>query len=321
MTDVFVVRSEFGKFTDHFVKGGYVGGGWMSGEDLSGVREKTELERLYRSTIPSDVSPHVVGNYVGQIATFLLEIKEGDYVITPTSETEWLRYGKMEASPSYYYSPGDSDGCPYAHRRRVSWAKRQLRRSEFSVPFQNTLRASMTAFRVSHTQEFLVKIGEEKPVTDPAFDPYGVVLDRILKLDSREFELLVGSLLAAIGFEGTVVVGGPGDGGLDVRGELDVSNLAKVKLFVQAKRYNVGSTVRASEVLKLRQVIPNDGQGAFITTSDFQASAKKVADEPGFQRIGLINGRQLVDLLAKHWGDIDEDFQTRLGLRPGLVPQ
>ena len=44
-----------------------------------------------------------------------------------------------------------------------------------------------------------------------------------------------------------------------------------------------------------------------------------VALEPGFPRIGLINGRQLVDLLVEHWSDIPQEFQERLGLKPGLV--
>jgi hypothetical protein len=30
-------------------------------------------------------------------------------------------------------------------------------------------------------------------------------------------------------------------------------------------------------------------------------------------------GRQLVDLLIEHWGDIPPEFRERLGLKPGLV--
>lgn len=45
----------------------------------------------------------------------------------------------------------------------------------------------------------------------------------------------------------------------------------------------------------------------------------EVALEPGFPRIGLINGRQLVDLLIEHWGNIPPEFRERLGLKPGLV--
>ena len=90
-------------------------------------------------------------------------------------------------------------------------------------------------------------------------------------------------------------------------------------MFVQAKRYSLGSRISAGTVLALRASIPFGGQGAFITTADFQGKARDVALEAGFPRIGLINGRQLVDLLIEHWNDIPEEFRDRLGLKPGLV--
>ena len=112
---------------------------------------------------------------------------------------------------------------------------------------------------------------------------------------------------------------GSGDGGVDATGELNVAGLAKVKVFVQAKRYKLGSKVNANTVKQLRQAIPFGGQGAFITTADFQDAAANVALESGFPRIGLINGRQLTDLLIEHWADIPPEFRERLGLKPGLV--
>ena len=127
--------------------------------------------------------------------------------------------------------------------------------------------------------------------------------------------------MEALSFEETEVTGKPGDGGVDVQGELDVSNLAKVKLFVQAKRYKIGHNVSVRDVRQFRSAIPKDGQGAFITTSDYPVSAKDVALEPNFPRIGLINGRQLVDLLVLNWNSIPKDFQDRLGLKQGLVLQ
>ncbi|MBL0349512.1 MAG: restriction endonuclease [Elusimicrobia bacterium] len=106
---------------------------------------------------------------------------------------------------------------------------------------------------------------------------------------------------------------------MDATGELNVANLAKVKVFVQAKRYKLGSKVNASVVKQLRSSIPSNGQGAFITTADYQSAAAGVALAPGFPRIGLVNGRQLVDLLIEHWEDIPSEFRERLGLKPGLV--
>jgi len=131
--------------------------------------------------------------------------------------------------------------------------------------------------------------------------------------------MLVGHLLTALGFEGSEVIGKTGDGGVDATGELNVANLAKVKVYVQAKRYKLGAKVTTNTVKQLRQAIPFGGQGAFITTSDFQSGAAEVALEPGFPRIGLINGRQVVDLLIEHWNDIPQEFKERLGLKQGLV--
>jgi restriction system protein len=151
------------------------------------------------------------------------------------------------------------------------------------------------------------------------YDPYESVLEQVLELDDKEFEILVGYLLTAIGFEESQVTGKTGDGGVDATGILNVANLAKVKVFVQAKRYKRGSKINDNVVKQLRTAITVGGQGAFITTADFQGAAADVAVEAGFPRIGLINGKQLVDLLVEHWEDLPTEFRDRLGLRIGLI--
>lgn len=321
MSNVFCVRAEFGTFAKQFVAGGYVAIGWMPNTDLSWITVRDELYPLYKAEHPADMSKIVIGQQVGQIARFLLEMKSGDYVITPAADTELLHHGQIAPDPSYVYASGD-DGCPYRHRRQVKWSAETLKRSGLSVPFQNTIRSSLTVFAVSQRDEFLAAIGKKDLASAPkapAYDPYLAVLEQVLELDDKEFEILVGHLLTALGFEGSEVTGKSGDGGVDATGELNTANLAKVKVFVQAKRYQLGAKVSASVVKQLRQAIPFGGQGAFITTAGFQNAAADVALEPGFPRIGLINGRQLVDLLVEHWNDIPQEFQERLGLTSGLV--
>ncbi len=319
MTKVWVVRAEFGKYASHFCLGSYAGISWLADEDLSAVTDRDQLYPIYRRAYPEEASNAVIRQQVGQIARFLLEIKGGDYLITPTDDTKKLNFGMVHADPSYYYQSG-SDGCPYRHRRKVDWEDRQLSRSEFSVPFQNTMHSSLSIFSVSrrrdsHRTEFLRKIGASGLLPKPD----QIVLDQILELDSQEFEMLVGHLLTALGFEGSEITGKSGDGGVDATGELNASNLAKVKISIQAKRYSRGSKVSANVVRSLRQTIPNNGQGAFITTADFQAGAADVANEPGFPRIGLINGAHLVELLIEHWDNIPKESQDLLGLKRGLV--
>jgi restriction system protein len=321
MSKLWCVRADSCKYTSHFLSGRYAAIGWATLGDLSNVTSRDELYPLYKVARPEDTSNLVIGNQVGQIARFLLELQPGDYVVTPAVDTEWLHFGTLGADSAYYFASLD-DGCPYPHRRRVAWAADRLRRADFSVPFQRSSCSSLTVFEIAHYEEFLAAIGKGAAVAKPlqqAYDANQVVLEQVLQLDAQEFEILVGHLLTALGFEGSEVTGKSGDGGVDATGELNVSNLAKVKVFVQAKRYKLGSKIPASVVKQLRQAIPFGGQGAFITTSDFQNGAHDVALEHGFPRIGLINGRQLVDLLVEHWAEIPAEFRELLGLRPGLV--
>lgn len=321
MPEVYVVRAEFGRYTEDFLKGGYAAIGWMQDVDLSGINSRDELYPIYREQYPEDTSNVVIGQQVGQIARFLLEIRAGDYVITPSSNTEIIHYGTVTPD-SYYYFTG-KDGCPYPHRRKIKWNAKPIERNAFSVPFQNTIRSSLTVFKVNHERNFFETIGRKDLIGESGLnveiDYYTTVLDRILQLDPKEFEILLTHLLTALGFEGAEHTGKPGDGGVDAIGELDVSNLAKIKLFVQAKRYKLTSKIPAKDVKALRQNIPANGQGAFITTCDFQEAAKEVALETGFPRIGLINGHQLVDLLVEHWDSIPSDFKEKLNLKLGLV--
>ena len=321
-TNVYCVRANFGNYTQHFIKGGYVAIGWMDNSDLSNIKSRDELYPLYRKEHPEDKSNVVIGQQVGQFARFLLEIKPGDYVITPAQNTEFIYYGIVD-DHGYYYSDV-SDGCPYPHRKKVKWNKKPIQRSLFSVPFQNTIRSSLTVFKINHKKNFFTTIGKPELIPESdrkiEYDYYTSILEKILELDDQEFEILITHILNALGFESSEHTGKVGDGGVDATGELNIANMAKIKLFVQAKRYKLKSRISANTVKALRSNIPAGGQGAFITTAEYQKKAKEIAVEPGFPRIGLINGEQLVDLLAEHWDDIPTEFKEKLNLKVGLIP-
>ena len=320
MKNIYCVRADFGKYTEDFLKGGFVGIGWLPNNDLSQIHHRDELYSLYRLEYPNDTSNVVIGVQVGQISRFLLDIKEGDYIITPSPNTNFLYYGVVEAN-SYFFA--NSGSCPYNHRKRVKWAKEPIIRADFSVPFQNTMRSSLTVFAVNHKRNFFEGIGHSELVPkvelQATFDYYKSVLNRILELDDKEFEILVTHILTALGFEGSVRTGKIGDGGVDATGELDVSGMVKIKVIVQAKRYKLGAKISSKVVKDLRSNIPRDQQGAFITTADFQKQAYEIANDINFPRIGLINGEKLVDILAEHWEDMPAEFKDKLGLKIGLV--
>ena len=158
MSNVWCVRADFGTYTKQFIDGGYVAIGWLQKYDLSAISSKEELYPLYKEAHPEDTSNLVIGQQVGQIARFLLEIKPGDFVITPAADTEWLRYGEVLSNPPYIYAQGN-DGCPYRQRKPVKWAEASLNRGQLSVPLQNTLGSSLTVFSISQQAEFFKSIG------------------------------------------------------------------------------------------------------------------------------------------------------------------
>lgn len=320
--ELYCVRAEYGTYTKQFIDGNYFAIGWLPRNDLSAIKTREQLYTLYKAEYPQDTSNVVIGQQVGQIARFLLEIKAGDYVITPAQNTEFIYFGKVEENAYFYVNKPDN--CPYLHRKKVKWSRTPIQRSQFSVPFQNTIRSSLTVFSINHKKNFFTTIGKPELITDSdtksEVDYYTSILNRILELDDKEFEILITHILNALGFEGSEHVGKVGDGGVDATGELNVANMAKIKLFVQAKRYKLGSKIQANVVKALRANIPAGGQGAFITTADYQSAAKEIAVEPGFPRIGLINGQQLVDILAEYWGEIPQEFKDKMSLKTGLVP-
>ena len=106
---------------------------------------------------------------------------------------------------------------------------------------------------------------------------------------------------------------------MDVQGRLTVHNFAAVDLHVQVKRYKLGNTVDHRTVKEFRASVPDKAQAAFVTTSRYTKKARGEAEREGFRRIGLIDGEQLVDILAEEYDRLPAEVREKLGLRRVLV--
>lgn len=122
------------------------------------------------------------------------------------------------------------------------------------------------------------------------------LLDYLLEVNPRQFELLIGRLLVEIGFEDVVVSKYSGDGGIDVEATLTVGGVTRVRTAVQVKRYK--KNVAGSTVRELRGGLMTDQRGLIITTAGFTKDAIAEADANGKTPISLIDGQKLVQLLA-----------------------
>ena len=128
-----------------------------------------------------------------------------------------------------------------------------------------------------------------------------ILRDRLINISPSAFEHLIGKLLEAIGFRADVTKASH-DGGVDVRGELVIDNVIRVKMSVQAKRYKIGNNVQAPVVQQLRGSVNTVEleRGLLITTSDFTKGAYQEAEAYGKANIDLMNGEKLVELLLKY---------------------
>ena len=123
------------------------------------------------------------------------------------------------------------------------------------------------------------------------------LLNRILKGTPKEFEVLVAELLGETGFTGIDLTRHIKDGGIDVRGTLVVGDVVRVRMAVQAKRWE--SNVGAKTVREMRGSLGVHEQGLIITTSDFSSEARKEAERANASPVALMNGEQFAALLAE----------------------
>ena len=109
----FVLRAEFGKYTDVFKDHNYIGFGFFGVFEHKGIdqdwSDKELLKDLYKQACPDDPSMRVNQN-VGQVMRFVNEMKLGDIVITPYSDSSLL-IGQI--SSELYYEEDSTTPYPW----------------------------------------------------------------------------------------------------------------------------------------------------------------------------------------------------------------
>lgn len=125
------------------------------------------------------------------------------------------------------------------------------------------------------------------------------LLNRLLKMDPREFEHLVKLLLDKMGYENVEVTPSSGDGGVDVTAKIEFG-ITSVDEVVQVKRHQ--RAIQRKDLDALRGSLHRFKaiRGTIITTAKFSSGTKAAALESGAPPITLIDGDKLVDLLIEH---------------------
>lgn len=149
------------------------------------------------------------------------------------------------------------------------------------------------------------------------------LLDRISQNSPAFFEGLIVDLLVAMGYGGShknaaAQLGRSGDGGVD--GVVNEDRLGLDRVYVQAKRYAPSNSIGRPDVQAFVGSLVGLGatKGVFVTTSTFSPQARDFVKHLS-QRIILIDGRHLADLMVEHgvgvrvsraieFKRLDEDF-------------
>jgi restriction system protein len=217
----------------------------------------------------------------------------------------------------YEYISQLNDNCPFRHRREMKWVT-EIPRS--SLPDNMKMTAWNTVFDISRFKEVIEDWLAAPARREPRWVSGEQMRQEILRrlkdaMDDQEFERFVASLLVALGFESTETTGGPGDEGVDALGSLDVYGLGQINLKVQAKHVELGKEIGDNVVRTFRDGVLQDEHGAIITTGKFHSNAEMVANDPRKKTIWLINGVELVDLILKHYEDLEDTWKRKFNLR------
>jgi restriction system protein len=328
--NVIFVRALNGELTDTFKQNGYVAIGWLE-NPLNDYTNWDEIEAVYRNDFPNG-SPVKVGVNVGQIYRFYNEIKVGTIVITSYRDGRLL-IGQATSEP---YFERDNI-CRFYNRIKVAWKDERFDRSHLSIPTQNTIRSSLTIFRVTAIHEIASLAGINLPNTIPTIPSVVVqhnnyieaIKQQLLTLDSTEFEIFVNCIMQSLGFESTQAHGGVGDGGTDVEGTLNVLGFASIKLQIQVKRYENG-VIGEREIRNFRGSVKEGYQGTYVTLSSFNRKAVESATNPNFKFINLIDGKQLIEVFIEQFDKViqimeaDESYRSlldKLRFKKIIIPQ
>ncbi len=124
------------------------------------------------------------------------------------------------------------------------------------------------------------------------------LLNQILLMSPKAFELLVVKLLEAMGYGDGTITQYTNDDGID--GVINEDKLGLDKIFLQAKRWKTDETVGAPEVQKFIGAIISHGgtKGVFVTTSKFSKKAYELSTAS--IKFILIDGQRLANLMIQY---------------------
>ena len=306
-----------------FLKDDKIAIGWKEIGDLRDIpANRDDFKEKYIKVFP-DAKKGSVPTSVGMLYRFCHEVQIGDYVVYPSKSDRMINIGEVTGDYAYV-----ADAHEYVQQRDVKWLK-HIPRTYFSQGALYEIGSAMTFFAVkNYADEFLAALDkgfkkssaasdEDDTVGATAEDIIESTKDFILKELSRNLkgyalEEFVADLLRAMGYRTTVSAHG-GDNGIDITAYKDE---LPPRILVQVKSQD--SDIKETTIQSLKGAMREGDYGLFVTLSNYTKNAQKYLESTPIIR--GINGTELVDLILKYYGDLDDKYQKMIPLKMVYIP-
>ncbi len=306
-----------------FLKDNKIAIGWKEiGNLLDIPATRDDFKEKYIHTFPN-AKKGSIPTSVGMLYRFCHEVQIGDYVVYPSKSDRMINIGEVTSSYTYV-----GDAHDYIHQRDVKWLK-HIPRTSFSQGALYEIGSAMTFFAVkNYTDEFLAALdkGFKKASTaSDEDDTVGATADEIIEstkdfipkelsrnLKGYSLEAFVADLLRTMGYR-TMISPQGGDSGIDITAYKDE---LPPRILVQVK--SVDSDIKEATIQSLKGAMREGDYGLFITLSNYTKNAQKYLDNTPIIR--GINGTELVDLILKYYGDLDDKYKKMIPLKMVYIP-
>ena len=336
---VWLVRAgKNGAQEDFALENGLAVIGWDDIPDISAVTDREQIRQLMQNTYP-DKDNFAIGNWTGQVWSFLNRSQEGDRVVLPLKTRGTIAIGKFTGP--YKYFADNPDGAH--HTRQVKWVREDIPRDVFGQDLLSSLNSALAVCQIkrNNAEQRIAAILDGKP--DPmapsdeeareepsdmtsAPDLEQNAADQIRTYIAANFKAhgfahLVGQVLKAQGYHIHVSPPGP-DGGVDILAGRGAMGFDEPRLCVQVK--STGAAVDVKVFRELRGVMEDRGadQGLLVSWSGFTGPAIKEARRQFF-RMRLWDADTFVEKLLDNYDKLDEELRAELPLKRiwVLVPE
>ena len=243
MTFWLVRAGKMGEFEQQFLDNNIISFGWNELPDLSNVKTKDELKKIYQDIYPTAVKGRMA-NQAGQIWSFSNRIQIGDLIALPLKSQRLIALG--ETTGNYQFVQDDKTK---RHQRTVKWIK-TIPRSHFDQDILYSLGAYLTIGKVNaedaenRVRKMLGKnesdsTNTQEEYADVSTDYEQIMVDQItkhIKINFKGHKLanLVNEILVAKGFVTKVSPPGP-DGGVDILAGSGPLGFESPRICVQVK--------------------------------------------------------------------------------------